>query len=138
MKIVRARTVFIEAMRVFTDAVRVGRGNVLIIAERYGNWAASIVGRCLLIAILCFVTVRLVHGQSGTATLSGITIDESGASLADVRVIAANAATGLQHQITSDAEGGFVIRMLPPGRYAVTAERVGFASARQGSPPQRK
>jgi hypothetical protein len=129
MKIVRARTVFIEAMRVFTDAVRVGRGNVLIIAERYGNWAGSIVGRCLLIAILCFVTVRLVHGQSGTATLSGITIDESGASLADVRVIAANAATGLQHQITSDAEGGFVIRMLPPGRYAVTAERVGFAPA---------
>jgi Carboxypeptidase regulatory-like domain/TonB dependent receptor-like, beta-barrel/TonB-dependent Receptor Plug Domain len=101
----------------------------LIIAERHGNWAGSIVGRCLLIAILCFVTVRLVHGQSGTATLSGIVIDESGASLPDVRVIAANAATGLQRQITADAEGGFVMRMLPPGRYSVTAERVGFAPA---------
>jgi Carboxypeptidase regulatory-like domain/TonB dependent receptor-like, beta-barrel/TonB-dependent Receptor Plug Domain len=61
--------------------------------------------------------------------LSGIAIDESGALLPDVRVIAANAATGLQRQITSDAEGAFVIRMLPPGRYSVTAERVGFAPA---------
>ena len=100
----------------------------MIIAERYG-WAGSIFVRCLLMAILCLVPVRLVHGQSGTATLSGIVIDESGASLADVRVIVTNAATGLQGQITSDAEGGFVMRMLPPGRYSVTAERVGFVSA---------
>ena len=80
-------------------------------------------------AIICFVTVRPVDGQSKTATLSGLVVDESGAALPDVQVIAANAATGLQRQVMSDADGAFSMRMLPAGSYSVTAERVGFAPA---------
>jgi hypothetical protein len=103
----------------------------LTIAERYGYRAASVVGRRLLsaITILCAVAVVPVRGQSATATLSGTVVDESGSALPDVHVTAAHAATGLQRQVTSDAEGGFVMRMLPPGTYSVTAERVGFAPA---------
>jgi TonB dependent receptor/Carboxypeptidase regulatory-like domain/TonB-dependent Receptor Plug Domain len=93
------------------------------------SWAGSILGRRVLIAILCLVTVRPVQGQSATATLSGTVVDESGGSLPDVRVIAVNATTGLQRQVTSDADGGFVMPMLPASRYSVTAERVGFAPA---------
>jgi hypothetical protein len=101
----------------------------LLIAKPCGNPAGSIIGHCLLIAIICVAGVRPVNGQPATATLSGIVVDESGAPVPDVRVIAANAATGLQRQLTSDAGGGFVMRMLPPGRYSVTAERAGFAPA---------
>lgn len=101
----------------------------MLIAELCGNWVGSIVGRGLLIASICVVAVRPVHGQSDTATLSGIVVDESGAALPDVQVIAANAATGLQRQTMSDADGSFSMRMLPAGSYSVIAQRVGFAPA---------
>jgi TonB dependent receptor/Carboxypeptidase regulatory-like domain/TonB-dependent Receptor Plug Domain len=100
-----------------------------LLVEPCGSRVGSIVGRGLLIAIICFVTVRAVDGQPTSATLSGLVVDESGAALPAVQVTAANAATGLQRQVTSDAAGAFSMRMLPAGRYSVTAERVGFAPA---------
>jgi hypothetical protein len=99
----------------------------LFIAEDYGKWTWF--GRWLLVLVACFVTSQPVHGQSTAATLSGLVVDESGGALPDVQVIAANAATGLQRQTTSDAEGSFVMPMLPAGRYSVTAQRMGFAPA---------
>ena len=91
------------------------------------------IGRCLLVIVAgmaaSVAASRSVEAQTATATLSGIVVDESGAALPDVQVIAANAATGLQRQIMSDADGRFSMRMLPAGSYSVTAERAGFAPA---------
>jgi hypothetical protein len=101
----------------------------LLTAEPNRNWDGSTVGRYLLVAIICFVTIQPADGQTTTAMLSGLVVDESGAVLPDVTVIAAHAATGFQRQVVSDANGAFVMRVLPPGRYAVTAQRAGFAPA---------
>ncbi len=76
---------------------------------------------------LCFA--QPVRGQSATATLSGAIVDQSGGSLPDVQVIVVSLANGLQRQAMSDAQGVFVIPMLPAGRYSVTAQRLGFAAA---------
>ena len=100
----------------------------MLLAKSNGKWLSSTVGRYLFLAVCCFVTIRPADGQTTTATLSGLVVDESGAVLPDVRVTAVNA-TGLQRQITSDANGAFSMRVLPPGNYSVTAERVGFAPA---------
>ena len=117
------------ASNVYMAAMHLDWGKRLAHRGTCGNCVGSIVGRGLLIAIICVVAVRPVHGQSETATLSGIVVDESGAALPDVQVIAANAATGLQRQTMSDADGSFSMRMLPAGSYSVTAERAGFAPA---------
>jgi outer membrane receptor protein involved in Fe transport len=66
---------------------------------------------------------------AATATLSGVVLDESGAALDQVEVIATNTAIGLQRTATTGKEGAFTIPLLPPGPYLVTAQREGFAAA---------
>jgi hypothetical protein len=83
----------------------------------------------LLAAAVSMFFPSPTFGQTATGTLSGAIVDESGGALPDVQVIAANLATGLQRQVTSDAQGAFAITMLPVGRYSVTAQRSGFAAA---------
>src|SRR5262245_35409117 len=84
--------------------------------------------RLLLVAVICFAAIRPANGQTATASLSGLVVDETGAALPDVQVTVANA-TGLKRQVMSDANGTFSVRMLPAGSYTVTAERMGFAPA---------
>jgi hypothetical protein len=66
---------------------------------------------------------------AATATLSGVVLDESGAALDEVEVIATNTAIGLQRTATTGKQGAFTIPLLPPGPYLVTAQREGFAAA---------
>jgi hypothetical protein len=101
----------------------------VLIEQPYETWVGTTIGRCLLVAIICFVTIRPAEAQTTTATLSGLVVDESGAALPGVQVTVANAATGLRRQVVSDANGAFTIRVLPAGSYRVTAELVGFAPA---------
>jgi iron complex outermembrane recepter protein len=68
-------------------------------------------------------------GQDGSATLSGIVLDETGAAVSGVEVIVANTATGLQRSVTTDAAGAFTMPLLPSGPYVVTAQKEGFAAA---------
>lgn len=93
------------------------------------KWIGSTAGRCLLVAIICVSTIRPADAQTTTATLSGVVIDESGATLPGVQVTAVNTATRLQRQVMSDASGAFSLKQLPAGSYTVTAELMGFAPA---------
>ncbi len=61
---------------------------------------------------LCFA--QPARGQSATAALSGVIVDQSGGTLPDVQVIAVSLASGLQRQAMSDAQGNFVVPMLLP------------------------
>lgn len=61
--------------------------------------------------------------------MSGVVVDESGAVLPGVAVIATQAATGLARQVISDAAGAFLLPDLPPGTYAVSGALQGFAPA---------
>src|SRR5262245_19462424 len=88
------------------------------------NWR-----KWLGILAIGFCLARTAHGQAGTATLSGVIVDQSGGTLSGVEVIAVSAVSGLQRHTTSDAEGRFVIAMVPAGPYSVTAQRSGFAAA---------
>jgi hypothetical protein len=85
-------------------------------------------GACALI----IVVTHLAYGaraQSATATLSGTVLDEQRASISGASVTAVNEATGIQRQAETDAEGYFTFAQLPPGVYAVRAQRPGFATA---------
>jgi len=68
-----------------------------------------------------------VHLQSATATLVGTVVDEQDALIADVEISVTNPENGLQRQALTNSHGYFVVPLLPPGRYDITAKRQGFA-----------
>jgi hypothetical protein len=69
-----------------------------------------------------------VFMQSATATLAGTVVDEQGAVITDVDITITNADTALQRQAITNSHGYFVVQLLPPGRYNVTAKRQGFGT----------
>ncbi len=86
-------------------------------------------------AIRCFVLVTLLTGfavltmgQSSTATISGVVVDEKGDVVANSKVLVVNTETRLSRNSQSDAEGRYRIINLPIGLYSVAIEAQGFTS----------
>src|SRR5262249_56204780 len=83
-------------------------------------------GRVVAGLLVLGVTSGLPSAQSPTASVSGTIVDETGAAIADVVVALVDAATAQRREATTTAEGTFVIALLPPGRYSMSARREGF------------
>jgi hypothetical protein len=85
-------------------------------------------GTTLFAAVLAGVLdlTGVAYAQAPAATVQGTAIDESAAVIPGVRVTVVNLDTGLQRSRTCDENGTFVVSLLPPGRYQVTAEHDGF------------
>jgi len=66
--------------------------------------------------------------QTVAANLSGIVVDESDAVISGVKITVVNNGTALQREVTSNSDGYFIIPLLPPGAYTLTAKREGFAT----------
>src|SRR6185369_13330339 len=66
------------------------------------------------------------RGQSATATLRGMVVDENEAVIPAVNVAVINIERGIQRHSLTDQSGEFVVPLLPPGSYTVKAEREGF------------
>lgn len=79
-----------------------------------------------LALVLTLCTGAFAQGNQGT--VSGTTIDPSGAVLADSKVTATNTATGETFSVTSNADGLFVFPLLPVGPYKIEAAHDGFGT----------
>lgn len=87
---------------------------------------------CVGFAVLVAVLVLGATGaRAQTAQVVGTIKDQSGAVIPGATVTARNAETGLARTVVSEGNGGFRLQALPPGRYAVTVELVGFTSETQ-------
>src|SRR5581483_4838197 len=64
--------------------------------------------------------------QVSTGELSGSVLDPSGAGIANAKVTAVNAETSVSREVVTDATGGYIITLLPPGNYNLSAEAPGF------------
>ena len=73
--------------------------------------------------------VSIASAQSPTASLSGTVMDPAGAVLPDVNIVITNSDTAIRKRTATDKAGYFVMQLLSPGRYFVTAQREGFATA---------
>jgi len=75
----------------------------------------------LLFSVVCF-------GQGGVATgdLHVTVKDPVGNLVTNATVSAKDLAKGLVRSATGDGEGGYSIRLLPPGTYSVTIDASGF------------
>src|SRR5207248_11707804 len=73
-----------------------------------------------------------VTGQQGTGELRGRVLDQQGAVLPGVTVVAKNEASGQYREIVSGADGSFFMSALIPGVYEVTAQLTGFKKYQRG------
>ena len=69
--------------------------------------------------------------QSQSATLSGTVTDGSGAVIPGVHVKISNIETGEALSGESNDSGTYVIPLIKPGRYNLTAEKQGFKQSQQ-------
>ena len=75
-----------------------------------------------LLGVLCLPG----SAQVSSAELSGTVIDASNAAVPGAKVTATNSATNVAHDSVSDATGSYLIPLLQPGDYVITAEAKGF------------
>jgi hypothetical protein len=80
--------------------------------------------RCVFAGV---ILVGSGFGQTTNGSITGTITDPGKASVGDVQVQATNKDTGLQRSATSLENGTYVIPQLPPGRYDITFDKVGFA-----------
>jgi hypothetical protein len=93
----------------------------------------SIKRRAVARAALCLPLLFMAGtawAQAG-GTLTGTVRDQSGASVAGVRLTLANAATGGQWSTVTTDAGSYTIPTLPPGTYNLTTSAAGFETSRQ-------
>src|SRR5277367_585642 len=75
------------------------------------------------------------YGQGGaTGAISGVVVDTSGGSIASAEVQIIDTRTeGLARRVTTNADGAFIVTLLPPGTYSVVVNKSGFAEAKSES-----
>jgi hypothetical protein len=76
--------------------------------------------------ILLALVVTTAAAQDTRGTITGRVLDKSSAVLPGVTVAAVNVDTGVATSAVSNGEGNYLLPFLPPGKYRVTAELMGF------------
>lgn len=79
--------------------------------------------------MMCFASLysfsALAQSQT-TGRIVGTVKDANGAVIAGVGVTVINKATGEERKVTADAQGDYIVPLLPPGDYQVTVTANGF------------
>jgi hypothetical protein len=80
----------------------------------------------LVAFLLITISVSTLHAQSTNASLSGRITDPSRALIAGAKIAAIDTSTNLRYQSTSNRSGAYYLPNLPPGRYRIEIEKLGF------------
>lgn len=89
---------------------------------------ASEVVRFIMLALLSMVSLA-AHAQNPRGAVRGIVEDQTGARVAEVKVVASAAGSPLERTAKTSSEGEFRLEDLLPGGYRLTANAPGFAEA---------
>jgi hypothetical protein len=79
---------------------------------------------CLLALFLAIVSVSSAQVQFGQ--LTGTVTDPSGAAIANAKITVTNPATDLNLSATTNGNGNYTVKEVPPGIYKLTVEASGF------------
>ena len=78
---------------------------------------------------LAFCSSTLMAQSATTGALTGTVTDPSGAVISNATVTATNAGTGQSRTAATDANGSYMLSLLPPGNYRITFSASGFNTA---------
>src|SRR5438876_1261971 len=81
----------------------------------------------LLGGALAMSLARNASAQTSTGSIRGYVTDSSGAPIAGARVLAVNAQTSSQREVTTQGNGFYAMLGLVPAEYEVTARQLGMA-----------
>jgi hypothetical protein len=86
--------------------------------------------RLLCFAVLFVLVHQLMFAQGiATGDLHVTVRDPKGSMVTSATVTVRDVAKGMERTGTSDGQGGYSVRLLPPGIYSVTVEAAGFTKA---------
>jgi len=86
--------------------------------------------RLICLAVLFALVHQLTFAQGvATGDLHVTVRDPKGSLVVNATVTVRDAAKGLERTGTGDGQGGYSVRLLPPGVYSVTVEAAGFTKA---------
>src|SRR5215471_9240345 len=88
--------------------------------------AANRMGLAAAALALFVASAPCVFAQGTAAQVNGAVRDASGAVIPDAQITITNTDTQAQRKTTSNAEGGYVVPLLPPGNYAISVAKTGF------------
>ncbi|MBM3725780.1 MAG: carboxypeptidase regulatory-like domain-containing protein [Acidobacteria bacterium] len=88
--------------------------------------------RPILAATAILMLALRLSAQVSTGEIIGDVTDTSGAAVPNAKITATNAETGVMaREVTSGADGNYIITLLPPGTYNFTVEASGFRKLAQ-------
>lgn len=79
-----------------------------------------------LLALMALLLSAPLFAQQGTSSIGGKVTDEQGAVVPGAAIVVTNEETGIFREVTSSAEGTYLVTQIVPGRYKVTAKLTGF------------
>jgi outer membrane receptor protein involved in Fe transport len=80
-------------------------------------------------ALLCVLQAASLRAQAPTAAVTGIVQDSTLVPLPGADIRAIDRATGFGYRASAGSDGRYWLNGLPPGRYDITAERLGWRTA---------
>lgn len=81
------------------------------------------------IGALCLLSPTPAVGQATSGEITGRVLDSDGAGVPGATVTAKNDGTGLSRTAVTGDTGDYILTLLPPGMYTVSAELSGFKTA---------
>jgi outer membrane receptor protein involved in Fe transport len=87
--------------------------------------------RGAVLAICALLCLPTAYAQLYTGSIAGTVTDPSGAIVAGAQIKAIDADKGFEFSATSDSNGRYTIRELPPSNYVITASASGFKTQRK-------
>lgn len=85
-----------------------------------------------LIAFAFLASSQVLLGQAVGASISGIVLDSTGASLPKAQVVIRNIETGAQREVVTDDSGRYSAASLPVGAYEIRVQKEGFSPETKG------
>ena len=80
----------------------------------------------LVVAIALTSLVSVARGQTSSASISGLVMDQTGASVPDVAITVTDINRNVIFNSVSNEQGLYLVVSLPPGTYTLAAEKSGF------------
>src|SRR2546425_2040630 len=88
-----------------------------------GRLGLGLLAACAVVA----TSIAPLAGQTSTGSIRGYVTDSSGAPIAGARVLAVNALTSSEREVSTQSNGFYALLGLEPAQYEVTARQLGMA-----------